>query len=646
MKVNNRTVRMHSLASLPSEILDQITHLCSTYKSIVMLWKTGNRLLQRRLSQGCTKVDLPSMVSLECPAPRMLLELQHLRHLTFESHEKLMKSDPKEGGWNHFLSALPRTLESLFISSADAGEALVVDGAVGVSPPLFALDKVLPKLSVLGIHPLSGSIPSGHLSCLPVSLKTLSANIRLDYHFNPANMSLLPKSLTCIDGNVVFAASADSRGNSIFPPLKVVTEDWLLAPPNLTSIEHILYPSQLSASHLCWLPRSLTRCRFNESMRWSKGLVSDLPEGLQRLDVHKFDRNLEMWTKELPRNLVSFKVSSCDHYQLEKDSISYLPRSLTHLDLPYAKICWNSLQAADNQHSAHTLSLDVWPPLLLKLNIRNAHTPIHMIDLLPKTLTKLALSIPLSMNDEDEISACTLPPALTWLEIGGIGPIIKGHLPTSLHTLILDLIYYTEETIEFFPPSLSTMRLERAGFAIDNWLATSKSLFPEGLKTASFNRLSWHAFKLLPRSITDLSANILDFDVATGKNYDDMFAGLPPALTALKLDNVLSSDFIPTLSTQSLPQTITDLQIRRFAYFDSSMLRELPTDLKLLDMSIGTVSKEDLPFLPRNLTKLSISGPDDLTPFIPYWPLKCASGLPHKYRDEFKSQHLHRACDS
>lgn len=597
--------------------------------------------MQHRLSQGCTKAELVGSAGFDCFAPQMLLELDHLCHLTLSSHGRLMKNVSVGEGWHSFLSKLPATLESLRISSPDADEVLLVDEGATADSERFDLGQVFPLLQTLGLDTSGGAIAAECFRQLPSTLTTLCADLSLNYDSEPAHMSLLPKSLTSIEGTVSLSFSFADFKASV---MEVVTADWQAGPPQLTSLQCVNFIDHPRlVTHFHWLPRGLTHCKFHGPLKWTSMRAASLPTGLNRLNWDFHDEIDSEWTRELPRELTVLKVGfeTSRLTALGSTSISEMPRSLTRMKLNKRVIDWTELQESALLRSAGSLVSDIWPPLLSKLVLTSSQMPASHLDLLPKTLTHLDTDLVSALGAVAvTLPATTLPPNLVFLRLDVSSRLeIEGTLPTSLNTLIIAHAELARSIFASFPPSLLTLRMRSAIFSDIESSPTATHVFPEGITTLAIAHWPWNCLHLLPRSLTALEATLSHIDPyptpGVEASMGRMFEALPPSLTSLELINVKRQRPV-SLPTQRLPKTLLHLKLDQLCPFRSSMLRMLPPNqLKTLAIALVSLHEEDASYLPRNLTQLELRLDEAFARLANYWPWRCFDSLPERSRAAF-----------
>lgn len=148
---------MH-LNLFPSEILGLILgNACSSYH-IVRLWKCGNRLLNSKLVNGITFLDLESDSTLTRRMPRLVLELRHLQHLSLSSLGTLIGDADV---WCETIEKLPSCLKSLQLklNSAELGlwMARMTKRRSISYPRRNYLDQLFPQLETLTFDFSDGS---------------------------------------------------------------------------------------------------------------------------------------------------------------------------------------------------------------------------------------------------------------------------------------------------------------------------------------------------------------------------------------------------------------------------------------------------------------------------------------------------------
>lgn len=112
---------MTLISSLPPFLIDQIIGTASTSYVVIKLWLCGDQNFNEKLSKGVTFIDLKSHPLSACEFPRIVSQLQSLRHLSLSTHQGLRDC---YSNWPEVVRTFPNTLESLSLSFEDAGECV------------------------------------------------------------------------------------------------------------------------------------------------------------------------------------------------------------------------------------------------------------------------------------------------------------------------------------------------------------------------------------------------------------------------------------------------------------------------------------------------------------------------------------------
>ena len=477
---------MNSLAQFPREILAHILlgpH-CS-FLSIV-LWKCGDRLLQEKLSQCITSIDLKDETQVPLSRwPDCLSRFVNLRNLSIVLSNGYLACSPSDLQ-DSMLSLSPKLEELVIISRdkilASPGNSVICststsfESLLKLDIPILALESLTNKH-----HPfyqlLTRNIRDLSLFDLPASCYLESSSSQHDW----ISLNLVeswPPNLEILRNHPVIF-------NHLLKNL----------PTSLKTIESIFLDSDIDGFHQ-YMPTKLEL----ESVEWTLELSLMVPHTVTDLiflqigdcgDVH--------WSQTMPKSLTSL-ASSLIPFELNGLAFRHLPRTLTKIDGPFT---WDG---------------DASSPMIELPNLKIVNAWYDMGDTFaskfPPSVTEYAHAGSIShqlppnlkhakFRDLDTIEEPITAPLQT-LEVIGSFPFAGfKYLPSTLTTLALEIGIDDEFTLDL--PLLTTLKL-------------------------SYIRIS--RFKFLPRSLTSLDTFIQDF----GSNTElDMsrFGELPRGLKSL-----------------------------------------------------------------------------------------------------------------
>lgn len=617
------------LSHLPPSIMDTILSNFASSFLVIKLWRCGDSLLRSKLSRGLTYLDLRLDKNLAnitpFSAPALVSNLHQLRYLSVQSEAALLE---EVFSWSNWIANLPKTLETLIIKTPDNELSIVVsnEGSVAsglenqkVMAPyrLMELDKYLPKLKTLKIGPKT--TPHGRQSLgvdfthLPPSLTHLRYPALVDYNPDPhghyvRTMAVLPRSLVLLEG---FKFSPHFEAN-----LAAMFEDWLAAPPHLEFCSLRNTRNTLALEQLDWMPKTLKRADA-EFQHFLPKLAVSLPTALESLTIWGVDpeayRNLKSWTLYLPPTLTWLETSFYESEFILSHNIATLPRTLRHLKLQgTSDIDWTAVKDAMKT----SVRDHFWPPQLESFHCMVLPLDSADVDLLPQTLTHLTIGL------QGPLDASKLPPRLNWLLLGvsnseAGGQRVENALPSGLRFLQLSSgsLDFTGRGPEIFPNGLLTLSMK---IMINPGAQHDASVLywnipPHLTKLVVLTwRCEW--FELLPRSLTSMETSALENVHDTALASGSLFAALPPNLTKFNTYSGYSSGLRTRFKEDKLPaQRLSHLsQLKELALyigtFPSSMLRELPRTLRVLNITLSTVDDEDAPFLPPLLEDFYLGG--------------------------------------
>lgn len=671
------------LNRFPSEVLGLILGFPSSSALVIKLWACGDSLLTSKLASGVTSVELRADNRLCNTIPKLLLELRSLRRLSLTSEGNLL---PRLSDWPSTISRLAPTLTELAVSSPDGPDCLLNHTAEsdqnklqctltatphGLSR-LVDLRAILPNLLSLKIEGWR-HMQALDLALLPSSLTSLSVGSIVPdspegqltstqaylHHFRL--MSLLPRSLTTLNAALPLSFLTTDAANDE-NCVAAFLADWQAAPPSLT---HLSLPLLTSGGFpsLSWVPRTVVSCNFvqvtsasrppNERTsrppNWTLERMRTLPPLLESLEIlHVINSSFSdagtHWSLELPRRLTSLRTQLS---LLPSNRIPELPKGLNNLELiqPSRSFDWGYI----TQHADFA-----WPPLKSLLMLADT-TRMEHINLLPKTLTQLRISVEDDINasnPELEIDGSVFPPNLTSLDLAFDCPsarkmlIISTLLPPKITKLFLldphnSRIGLESNSVEKLPSALLDLQISPT-LLIDMTYAPSPSFLRfESLQKLVLSRwlLSW-SFNVLPRALSILRLMDCHCTIRAPEAANTILCeGMPTSITELEIRAEYSSTRLPLpayspLSFAKLPR-LRSLVVAEFYPFSSAVLRTLPRDMSCLKLALAWSDENDCAFMPPALTTCD-TGPaayKDLKR-AQYWPL--GATIPYSY-NEFRT---------
>lgn len=494
---------MNSLSVLPSDILAHILHGKHYSHLVIVLWKSGDRLLQAKLAQGVTWVKLEDMrAETKSKFPHMLHSLTNLRYLSIDRYESNLGTSIMDLQVNMVkLSSLK--LETLKIRCLESKALFRVGGEVKGEPSSSMLAKRY-SMQWAGMHreqnkvPLSDFLPLNEIfpnlktfklaasyttrtpnyvateavptlfekdfERLPSSLTKLSTSIFLSFPFSGPVFSKLPRHLN--EWNTDFVYN-DVRTDLIMPLPEadkfapthlLLSRIWSNPPPALKTFGLFLILFPQAVPTLDFLPKTLRKIQLDiDEFQWTPEHFASLPPYIEDLYLSELDHD------------------AFDHVEGEQEGNAVGNNNHNGIG--------NHHHGDGNHHYGNHVfgeSLkSIWtkwlPRELKSLTINNACLPdglsIPLCFHLPRTLTSLDLYLSEdgyhfgdhSMSSSS--SSCFLdawPPHLSQLTINGcsIPSSFIAHLPRSLTDLNIS-VTIQEATFpsSHLPPSLSSLTL-------------------------------------------------------------------------------------------------------------------------------------------------------------------------------------------
>ena len=628
--------RIYHLASFPPDIIGEIFNGAGRSHLVLEMWKCGDRVLNKKLSIGVTKIDLKRYAyRVPFPFPTLVSQFHSLRSLCLNRSG----CAPQK----HFdLNSLPQTLERLEINATNSHNAffnyapdsttsepkyIETDYPRGRSR-LIDLNALFPHLHTLGMTPQFESqihFAETDFAALPASLTCLKlSKIMSTGHF----MRSLPRKLRRIEAKVIWSTDSEAA------------LDWQSAPPSLEYIRYLGSPDYDTATQgLSHAPRSLT-CETIAYPEWTLTLSRTAPDNLEEItDVDELDETSFLdpnWVSELPKGLKKLEAASPLH-----DFLGHLPRSLTYLANrtdEKEETDWRPVQEAFTQE-VNTF----WPPGLTYL--RMSLFELNHIKLLPRMLTTMSITLQLENTEGHKllVDGNDFPPQLTDMTIyppnDCISFGISGTIPTTLTRVSFEESSgaLENETLAKLPQSLSSllvnMTLNLTMETIPQYIGAQLTLIEVG---------EWPLTSLgaLPRDLTHLVVlKLTHFEIQDPTT--NLTESLPASLRYLRLSWNHNLDGVnwSSRSFENLPNLTYLDAIGRLPAFESGVLRSLSRKLTYLTIGLAKLDPSDLAFLPPNLACCALGGGIDWTmpEIVENWPL-AAYGEPPSLTDALEAR--------
>lgn len=582
------------LSQLPPEILGLILDGWHCSYLILRLWKTGNLLLQEKISSGVTDVRFSAHHVLPSKYPRMLSNLRHLRHLSLRSVTFDLFQDPRD--WQIELKKLPKTLKSLIIETDDA-EYVLRDLRSDWSTDAHRYV----ERKVNGITTLNNDLGS-----IFPQLETLDLKIRNFVNFSASSIVGLPGTLTCLNLPAIRLRPTDSFFASQLPrSLKRLSpaiigksttalEAWKDPPPHLEHVStfywHVEAGLKPDRPH-AWMPPTLTTTGSTVPLIWNKHAWNDIPKHFLALNISAVESwTSESWTSTLPRTLTTLKVPVNLKNAFSLSDAMALPDTLTDLTILGA-IDYHSFlsygehenQTADENDSQ--TRLNPWPSSLRQFFTTDA--PNECLQLLPRNVTYLVLGNSKG-TDDWELDGSRLPRNVTRLElqVSRYNLRIVGKLPPITHILISrasepQSLY--ESSFAAIPTSLTHMDLA-IRYSLQN-----PTVFETFSHLVDLTVLNWpiEQWPEIPRSVVILDIGGLIIDQAISQD-EDIFQKLPNGLKDLRITVI--TELFDEESQRMAPSSFSTLVRLESLHIDENMqfsvqiLHNLPRSIHNLNV--------------------------------------------------------------
>lgn len=663
-----------SLSVFPPEVLGQILATNASSFLVIALWKTGNRLLQAKLAEGVTYVNIVQHSALDSTYPLMLSQLRNLRHLLINTGKPLAKN-PKALFIE--LQKLSQGLESLRISSPDAPRALLkVDrpsspqpasstqqglGSTLQSSPgssssrLEDLEALFPKLTHFDVRqrvqPRMIILPSDYLG-LPSTLTRLTVTRLESSVKSPLLMSFLPRALKTLEASVTVRFPSIST-----PQHAIMLDDWSKSPPELEEVTEIAF---FNITTVEWMPRSLitVSCKEFGSHPWDAAMARSVPPKLESLtlsipDYESLDAANTTWYNALPSCLTHLELvldaRDIQCLYIHASIIESLPRTLTSIKSDSLIFDWQSLREMVLLEGDEALEMK-WPKNLWSLDYWLDQLLMGDLALLPDSLRHLNIhKIRISSDKFGGKPMCfnakELPFSLQTLYFRAnpevpitFGECEAREMPQSLRSLVIESEFpgtgLKVESLEKLPNSLTSLNVRLVRQEVDEWLGERTIKLPTRLEELSIS--DWHArdFSSFPPTLRLLTITTLHgaSDDTSAGTPSNIFQNLPPSIqmiTVSTLTPISKPEFSP-FSFSSLP-ALASIFLLGIGTFPASLLQHLPPKLTRICVTLQSFNASiDAPFLPPLLQGAQF-GPelDWKDPILAqHWPVRAIFSIP------------------
>ena len=638
-----------NLERLPAELLGHILHAANISYATLELLKCGNLALTAKLAAGAVYVRLALDPSAGNYCPLALSDFHSLRYLSLESHRRLVRH-PVE--WQSIVSSLPATLETLSIESLDSQYSLMnfAPGWTRDNPQyikkkytrgysrLMDMEAHFPRMTTLKIS-FNGNGPwqplrTRDLPGLPPTLTSFSTTFLCFRASKHQTLALLPSSLRTLDANV--DVDFDETPNERF------LRDWAHKLTHLRRIKTIHKRGE--HQNYEWLPRSLIDVGEHLVISTIEELRS-LPAGIQSLQFgHLGHFNTIISTEEtimaLPRHLTSISFADCPPLGSE---LAFLPKTLRILaSQSYMEFDWTRLRESVNARGND----DFWPPHLTTIH-RLWLPKSSCLKLLPNSLLNLKVTLQIDIQKSFVDIAKHFPTRISNIELdrGSVPSPLRISAPLSSNlvraclTTSLDLqLGLDRESLEMLPNTIVSLEAHLKLTNDDLLPKSSPWRLPSSLLKLILN--AWHCgwIASIPRRVSVLSIDTLHgLSQSPRAKSDHIFDDLPPKLTILHFresDKGSRAKFSGRVFLK-LPNIVNLFFGNSFGVFPSKSVRFWSQTLRKARLNLRRLDKDDAHRIPPRLLDLALGEADidwNSAQIAQYWPLAALSHVPPRSR--------------
>lgn len=617
----------YSLPALPAEIVGRILDLDGMSVGAMLLWLSGDTIIQRKIGQGVTRIRFVRLGFISSVRlPKFIENLRTLRYLEVDRENWGLLCPVEASAIIRNLSSTLKTLKLNFKNSVkglplrpeisapsatDSTGTLVASSNIGD----WTLAKAFPILETLEVIGIADWTPED-MSALPVTLTSLGLSLSDNENLHPAYYKSLPRTLLSLR---TFSYKSPSGAC------------WAHLPPHLTSLTSV-YTASISIAtneHFKSLPRSITRLQ-NVIYAWpAPEELPCLPSSLTELELEEFTSNFND-TPPFDHFPAVNNIGSGTHVKLSAKSIRALPQTVATLNV-CADI--SALEAKDWPKALRSLIFipltstfkpKALPSNLTRLHVRGADKAIEftVISNLPRTLLSLTAHC---IGKADE--KVKFPPKLTSLNIFPLGNSIwSSHVP-----------YLSEDCAEYGVPTPS----EDLIFNPQTTAPKVTYCFPFHKLPASITKLHVGAYlpaskmKFLPRRLKDLHVLDIfkdtDFDPQNAKEMQAMaevyqvgrIEGIRDLLDISQMKQATMQGLLPrTLkylrtsvagfsqndAWKEMPPQLQEIFFSAFRIDTDTLLSIPSTCLRSLYATVTGFREDHFKALPQRIVELSLSG--------------------------------------
>ena len=524
------------LANFPSEVLAEITAYTHGSAAIVSLWKCGNAVLQSKLSQCITKLDLKDqrLVS-RSRFPKLICSLKNLRSLALDrGNWPLMSSSRQLASEINSLQLLK--LETLDLKCMLGDDALeLFNGENNLTLPsesvhtgtvttFWNLTHSFPMLRTLKVAfgvPLIGIPTKDLLLSLPSTLTHLAMPLDDIYDHDTPLMSLLPTDLLHFEATIAVYTVLISSLSSC--PV------WSNPPPHLHTIEEILLTTRPTSYE--FLPRTLTKCELGRS-NWTSEAIASLPPGFGNIVIESYEGESIVSFPPLAR-----KVTLRSHGLITSSHVlTSLPKALTSLTLAHRYDEYNNNEIASLVVN-FSFPIMHWPPGLVNLHLIPYLLTNQHLEALPTSIKSLGFA----WGSNDPIDCSKLPRRLEVINVSlhrsyQSLSLLPG-FPNTLTTLCLFTTHpqpvLDSKILTVLPSSLQSLELQST---LESWINCTHDdiKFPASLTSLELSHWPHKWFSLLPSSLRSFVLYHSPFEASFCPNETtDYFEHLPTTLETI-----------------------------------------------------------------------------------------------------------------
>lgn len=467
---------MHSLSTLPRELLVDILLHCEPSASVLALWASGDHGIRHKLESAVESIDLGRTAK---QWPQCLSRFQRLRRLSIE---EVSFSNPAH--LQHCLFSLSLDLEELTVIATAYSHPYPSYDAIPAGATNFSRLRKLCLSKLQWRESPFFLFITRNVTDFSIPYAIPPFGDYLPLYFGALGDVPLPPKIETLDGIQLYA----DFNIQAFPSLRHVRRIFYSA----TSVLDLrsLSPLELLAPHLTW----------------SSQIASLCPSSVTSLRFHLYEYTYPAWdwVSSMPRALTSL---DCAATIRQSDAVN-LPRSLKHLTLRTTTYGWSKSSPSG------------LPDLRsLYLEYENGD---DFLELLPPSLTSLWVN---SMRPRRELH-CGLPLSITELHL--THPVSFLELPPNLQKLTIPRMPKSKDAA--IPPTLTHLSCQASLVRRD-----LKLIHSHHLTSLEIDHCSEDLFAFLPRSLTCLKIAKLVVKAITVRQQINKWGQLPTGLESLTI---------------------------------------------------------------------------------------------------------------